>query len=119
MGGYKPSRNRVIVPARQATLAGGIHSFESIPGLCKHLKIGAQLPHETGNAKTTCHILLFASLCMQRSGCGACGFERAEPVFLNDNGAQESIPRHQFRLCSLAGRYDNPIPTRCLAPVDF
>jgi hypothetical protein len=21
-------------------------------------------------------------------------------------------------LCSLAGRYDNPIPTRCLAPID-
>jgi hypothetical protein len=22
-------------------------------------------------------------------------------------------------LCSLAGRYDNPIPIRCLAPIDF
>jgi hypothetical protein len=22
-------------------------------------------------------------------------------------------------LCSLAGRYDNPIPTQCLAPIDF
>ncbi len=22
-------------------------------------------------------------------------------------------------LCSLAGRYDNPIPTRCLAPIEF
>ncbi len=22
-------------------------------------------------------------------------------------------------LCSLAGRYNNPIPTRCLAPIDF
>jgi hypothetical protein len=22
-------------------------------------------------------------------------------------------------LCSLAGRYDNPIPARCLAPIDF
>ncbi len=22
-------------------------------------------------------------------------------------------------LCSMAGRYDNPIPTRCLAPIDF
>jgi hypothetical protein len=21
--------------------------------------------------------------------------------------------------CSLAGQYDNPIPTRCLAPIDF
>ncbi len=45
-----------------------------------------------------------------------------EPVFLNVYGNQESIPRHQFRqpsVCSLAGRYDNPIPTLCLAPIDF
>ena len=34
-------------------------------------------------------------------------------------------PRNRFQgmnsasLCSLAGRYDNPIPTRCLAPIDF
>jgi hypothetical protein len=34
-------------------------------------------------------------------------------------------PRNRFQsinsasLCSLAGRYDNPIPTRCLAPKDF
>jgi hypothetical protein len=34
-------------------------------------------------------------------------------------------PRNRFqgmnsaRLCSLAGRYNNPIPTRCLAPIDF
>ncbi len=34
-------------------------------------------------------------------------------------------PRNRFqgmnsaRLCSLAGRYDNPIPTLCLAPIDF
>ncbi len=34
-----PSRNRVIVPACQATWAGGIHSLESIPGLHKRLKI--------------------------------------------------------------------------------
>ncbi len=32
-----------------------------------------------------------------------------EPVFLNVYGAQESIPRNEFR--RLAGRYDNPIPT--------
>ncbi len=47
---------------------------------------------------------------------------RPELVFLNIYGAQESMPRHQFRqpmYCSLAGRYDNPIPTRCLAPIDF
>ncbi len=34
-------------------------------------------------------------------------------------------PRNRFQginsasLCSLAGRYDNPILTRCLAPIDF
>ncbi len=34
-------------------------------------------------------------------------------------------PRHWFQgmnsasLCSLAGRYENPIPPRCLAPIDF
>jgi hypothetical protein len=34
-------------------------------------------------------------------------------------------PRNRFQginsasLCSLAGRYDNPIPTRCLALIDF
>jgi hypothetical protein len=33
-------------------------------------------------------------------------------------------PRNRFQginsasLCSLAGRYDNPIPPRCLAPID-
>jgi hypothetical protein len=41
------------------------------------------------------------------------------PYFCNVYGAQESIPRNEFRhLCSLAGRYDNPIPTRFLAPID-
>ncbi len=45
----------------------------------------------------------------------------SEPVFLNVYGAQESVPRHLFRqpMYSLAGRYDNPIPARCLAPIDF
>jgi hypothetical protein len=45
---------------------------------------------------------------------------RTEPVFLNVYGAQELIPRDQIRhLCSLAGRYDNPISTRFfLAPID-
>ncbi len=34
-------------------------------------------------------------------------------------------PKNRFQdinsasLCSLAGRYDDPIPTRCLAPLDF
>ncbi len=42
-----------------------------------------------------------------------------EPVFLNVHGAQESIPRmNSASLCSLAVRYDNPIPTRFLAPID-
>jgi hypothetical protein len=40
----------------------------------------------------------------------------SEPVFLNLHGAQESIPRNE---CSLAGRYDNPIPPKFLAPIDF
>jgi hypothetical protein len=43
-----------------------------------------------------------------------------EPVFLNVYVARESIPRkNSASLCSLAGRYDNPIPTQCLAPTDF
>jgi hypothetical protein len=33
--------NRVIVPARQASKAGGINSLESIPGVHKRLKIRA------------------------------------------------------------------------------
>jgi hypothetical protein len=43
-----------------------------------------------------------------------------ELVFLNVYGAQESIPRNEFHqpMCSLAGRYDNHIPTRFLAPID-
>jgi hypothetical protein len=47
-------------------------------------------------------------------------FGTAEPVFLNVLG-----PRNWFQgmnsasLCSLAGRYDNPIPPRFLAPIDF
>jgi hypothetical protein len=48
-------------------------------------------------------------------------YNKSEPVFLNVYGAQESISRHQFRqpMYSLAGRYDNAIPTRCQAPIDF
>ncbi len=42
-----------------------------------------------------------------------------EPVFLNVYGAQGSIPRNEFHQpISLASRYDNPIPTRFLAPKD-
>ncbi len=39
-----------------------------------------------------------------------------EPVLLNVSGDQESIPVNSASLCSLAGRSDNPIPTRFLAP---
>ncbi len=41
-----------------------------------------------------------------------------EPVFLNVYGAQESIPRNEFRQPKLAGRYDYPIPLRILGPID-
>ncbi len=55
-----------------------------------------------------------------RGGGGAINRDfKNEPVFLHDYGAQESIPRNEFRqlnLCSLAGRYDNPIPPWFLAP---
>jgi hypothetical protein len=49
-----------------------------------------------------------------------CEHPLPEPVFLNVYGAQESIPRNEFRqpISSLTGRYDNPIPTRFLAPID-
>jgi hypothetical protein len=40
MGGKEQSRNRVVVPARQATQAGGNDSLESILGLLKSLKFG-------------------------------------------------------------------------------
>ncbi len=42
-GGQEPSRNRIVVPARQATQAGGIDSLESIPGLLYSLKIPVQM----------------------------------------------------------------------------
>ncbi len=41
-GGQEPSRNRVVIPARQATQPGGIDSWESILGLLKSLKNRAQ-----------------------------------------------------------------------------
>jgi hypothetical protein len=44
---------------------------------------------------------------------------QAEPVLLNVYGAPALIPRNSASLCSLAGRYENPIPPRCLAPIDF
>jgi hypothetical protein len=42
MGAREPSRNRVVVPARQATQRGGIGSLELILGLLNSLKIRAQ-----------------------------------------------------------------------------
>ncbi len=42
-GGQKPSRNKIVVPTRQATQAGGIDSLESIPGLFTSLRIPSQL----------------------------------------------------------------------------
>ncbi len=41
-GGQESSRNRVVVPARQAAKTGGINSLESIPRLLKSLKILSQ-----------------------------------------------------------------------------
>ncbi len=43
-GGQEPSRNRFVVPARQATQSSGINSLESIPGLHKSLKIPSLMP---------------------------------------------------------------------------
>jgi hypothetical protein len=46
--------------------------------------------------------------------------QKSEPVFLNVYGTPESDSRNEFRqpVCSLAGRYDNPLPLRFLAPKD-
>ncbi len=41
LGGQEPSRNKVVVLARQATQSGGIGSLESIIGILKSLKIRA------------------------------------------------------------------------------
>ncbi len=41
--------------------------------------------------------------------------QQAETVFLNFQGAQEQ----SASLCSLAGWYDIPIPTRFLYPIDW
>ncbi len=45
--GKGPSRNKVVVPTRQATQPGGIGSLESILGLLKSLKIRALIIKET------------------------------------------------------------------------
>ncbi len=41
-----------------------------------------------------------------------------EPVLLNVYGAS-AARTGPASLCSLAGRYENPIPPRYLAPIDF
>ncbi len=43
-----------------------------------------------------------------------------EVVFFKFSGAQKSIPRNRFRQLMKPGGpvYDNPIPTRFLAPTD-
>ncbi len=38
VGAWKPSRNWVVAPSRQATKVGGIDSLEAIPGLLKSLE---------------------------------------------------------------------------------
>ncbi len=51
-----------------------------------------------------------------------CSLRYPEPEFVNIYGAQESIPLQgidSVGVCSLAGRYDNRISTRFLAPIDF
>ncbi len=40
-----------------------------------------------------------------------------KPLWSPGIDAKASIP--PAYVCSLAGRYDNPIPTRCQAPIDF
>ncbi len=59
-GGSEPWRNRVIVPARQATQAGGIHSLESIPGLHKRLKIRAKETTKTVATSTVQYSTIFS-----------------------------------------------------------
>jgi hypothetical protein len=53
---------RVVVPARQATQAGGNDSVESILGLLNSLKIGTlKLPSFSRSSYTACyHLAVFA-----------------------------------------------------------
>jgi hypothetical protein len=45
--------------------------------------------------------------------------DKPEPVLLNVSGDRNRFLGMNFAsLCSLAGRYDNPIPTRFLGPID-
>ncbi len=62
MGDKEQSRNRVVVPACQATQAGGNDSVESILGLLNSLKIRAlKLPSFSLSSYTACyHLALFA-----------------------------------------------------------
>ncbi len=54
MGAKEPSRNRVFVPARQATQPGGIGSLKAILGLLKSLKIRAQEGREKKGGRMEC-----------------------------------------------------------------
>ncbi len=49
-GGWEPSRNRVVVPARQTTRAGRIGSLESILEIHKCQKIPPQVSEQTEQA---------------------------------------------------------------------
>jgi hypothetical protein len=62
MGGKEQRRNRVVVPARQATQAGGNDYVESILGLLKSLKIRTlKLPSFSLSSYTACyHLAVFA-----------------------------------------------------------
>jgi hypothetical protein len=82
--GWELSRNRVVIPARQAAKAGGIDSLESIaPGLLKSLKnrhrkqpyyTYQKMGHKYDIYGSNAHL----STCPVQS----------EPEFLNFSGAQ-------------------------------
>jgi hypothetical protein len=57
-GGYEPSRNRVVVPVRQAIWAGGIDSLESIPRLLIVLKyrLCSHGARNTPAVSSKCHL---------------------------------------------------------------
>ncbi len=95
------ARNRVIVPARQATKAGGIHSLESIPGLHKRLKIRAPISSSAlHNAQFTVwtvfvNHLRSPGIDSQPGGLVRHPYLSYRPTrarILNVNWAQESIP---------------------------
>jgi hypothetical protein len=64
--GLETGRNRVIVPARQATKASGIHSLESILGLHKRLKIRALYSFYVVTEHISIGILYLRKICENR-----------------------------------------------------